>query len=61
MADGYPEKKAALSGGGGKDKSAYSEMGGGKVSQVRKGAKLDSAGQVGKKEEAQYKEACKDQ
>jgi hypothetical protein len=28
---------------------------------ARKGAKLDSAGGVAKKDESQYKEACKDE
>lgn len=58
MAEGYPEKKAALGGGSGKDKSAYSEMGGGKVSQVRKGGKLDAAGGCKEKDDSAYKKGC---
>lgn len=58
MAEGYPEKKAALAGKGGKDKAAYGEMGGAKVSGERKGAKLDSAGDVKSKDDAAYKKGC---
>jgi hypothetical protein len=58
---GYPSKEAKLKSGGMKDKSAYSEKAGQGGTVARKGAKLDSAGGVSKKNDGQYKEGCKDQ
>lgn len=59
--NGYPMKEPKLSGGGAKDQAAYSEKVGQGGGAARKGAPLDAKGQTGKKDEAPYKEACKDQ
>lgn len=50
----YGKSDASMKKGGAKDKSAYGEMGGAKVSGERKGAKLDAQGEVKKKDLAQY-------
>ena len=47
----YSTKEPKLAGKGGKDGSAYSDMGGAKVSGERKGAKLDSRGSDSKKKD----------
>ena len=59
---GYPSKEAKLKTSGGmKDKAAYSEKSGQGGTVARKGAKLDAAGGVAKKNDSQYKDGCKDQ
>lgn len=55
----YSVKEPKLGGKSGTDASAYkSDMGAG-AGKASKGAKLDSAGGVSKKEESVYKEGCK--
>jgi hypothetical protein len=63
MKDGYGSSDAGMKkgSGGSKDAGAYSEKAGQGAGAARKGAKLDSQGQVGKKDESQYKAACKDE
>ena len=50
----YGKSDAALKKGGAKDKSAYSDMGGAKVSGERKAASLDAKGEVKKKDLSSY-------
>lgn len=61
MSDGYTIKEPKLKSGSAKDSSAYSEKAGQAGISARKGAALDSKGQVGKKDESPYKEHCKDE
>lgn len=63
MKDSYAgqENAGMKSSSNGKDAAGYSDKAGQNASAARKSAKLDSQGGVAKKDEAQYKENCKDQ
>lgn len=58
MEDGYSVKEPKMSKKDPKDSGAYKEM---KSLAASKGAKLDSAGGVKKKDEPVYKESCKEE
>lgn len=57
MEDGYSVKEPKMSKKDPKDSGAYKEMS--SLASASKGAKLDAAGGVKKKDEPVYKEGCK--